>query len=155
MNEARLKRWMPFEPRQLFPIISRVEDYREFVPLCSHSRVWDRTVGADAIERFRAELTIVYSKLAIRETFTSSVTSDSAKLIVAANSHDYPFKHLNCSWVLRSARGGTEIEMTLDYAMASRGLQLLLSVLFDYAMRKIMTAFEQRAHHMLAPVPLS
>jgi hypothetical protein len=33
--------------------------------------------------------------------------------------------------------------------MASRMLQLLLSGMFDYALRKIMTAFEERAKALL------
>jgi ribosome-associated toxin RatA of RatAB toxin-antitoxin module len=42
--------------------------------------------------------------------------------------------------------------MALDYAMASRTLQLLLTGLFDYTMRKVMAAFEQRARNVLGPV---
>ncbi|HEY7750137.1 MAG TPA: type II toxin-antitoxin system RatA family toxin [Aestuariivirgaceae bacterium] len=152
MTVARLNRWFPFEPQQLFPIVSRVEDYCEFLPLCSRSRVWDRMIGADAVERFQAELTIVYPKLALRETFISSVTADYYSLTVAATSRDRPFQHLECTWVLHPARGGTNIEMALDYAMASRTLQLLLTGLFDYTMRKVMAAFEQRARNVLGPV---
>jgi ribosome-associated toxin RatA of RatAB toxin-antitoxin module len=42
--------------------------------------------------------------------------------------------------------------MFLNYAMASRTLQLLLSGLFDYAMRKVMAAFEARARRLI-PLP--
>lgn len=145
MTHARLARWMPFEPQQLFSIVARVEDYRLFVPLCEESRVWDRTIGADLAERFKAELTIVYPKLAIRERFTSVVVADPYRLTVRATSHERPFKHLESNWTLHPARGGTQIEMLLSYAMSSRALQLLLSGLFDHAMRKIMAAFEARA----------
>jgi coenzyme Q-binding protein COQ10 len=150
MTHARLARWMPFEPQQLFPIIARVEDYSQFLPLCTRSRVWNRLVGADEVERFQAQLTIEYPKLAIHETFTSSVTVDPYKLKVIASSRDRPLKHLDCSWILHPARGGTDIEMVLNYAMASRTLQLLLLGLFDYAMRKIMAAFEERARRILS-----
>jgi coenzyme Q-binding protein COQ10 len=153
MSHARLARWMPFEPQQLFPIIARVEDYSEFLPLCSESRVWDRTIGTDQIERFQAELTIVYPKLAIREKFTSSVSADPYKLTVCALSRERPVKHLDCSWKLHPAKQGTEIEMVLDYAMASRALQVLLLGAFDYAMRKILAAFEQRARRILSNSP--
>lgn len=145
MKRARLARWMPFSPQQLFPIIARVEDYDQFLPLCSQSRVWDRTVGTDGVERFQAELTILYPKLGIREQFTSSVLADPHRLVVAASSRQPPVKNLECAWELKSARGGTEIEMMVEYQMANRTLQFLLHGLFDYAMRKIMAAFEDRA----------
>jgi coenzyme Q-binding protein COQ10 len=149
MKRARLARWMPFSPQQLFPIIACVEDYDQFLPLCSLSRVWDRIAGADGIERFQAELTILYPKLAIREKFTSSVLADPNRLVVAASSRQPPVKFLECAWELKSARGGTEIEMVVEYEMASRTLQFLLHGLFDYALRKIMTAFEDRARRQL------
>jgi coenzyme Q-binding protein COQ10 len=149
MTHTRLARWMPFEPQQLFPIIARVEDYRLFVPLCEESRVWNRTIGADLAERFQAELIIVYPKLAIRERFTSNVVADPYNLTVRATSHERPFKQLESNWILHPARGGTEIEMLLNYAMASKTLQLLLSGLFDHAMRKVMTAFESRARGLI------
>lgn len=149
MSHARVARWMPFEPRQLYPIVAKVEDYSQFLPLCTRSRVWNRSVGASGIEQFQAELTVEYPKLAINETFTSSVIADPVRLAVTASSRDRPVKHLDCSWILHPLRGGTDIEMILDYAMASRTLQLILLGLFDYAMRKIMTAFEERARTLL------
>ena len=155
MSHAYLARWMPFESQQLFPVIARVEDYSQFLPLCKYSRVWSRTIGPDEIERFQAELTIVYPKLAIYETFTSSVVADPYKLTVTASSRDRPVKHLDCSWILHPAKGGTNIEMILDYAMASRTLQFLLLGLFDHVMRKIMAAFEERARSILSPGVMS
>ena len=149
MTHARLARWMPFEPQQLFPIVARVEDYRLFVPLCEESRVWGRTIGSDLTERFQAELTIVYPKLAIRERFTSAVLADTYRLTVRATSHERPFNQLESIWVLHPSRSGTEIEMLLNYAMASRTLQLLLAGLFDHALRKVMAAFEVRARGLI------
>ncbi|HEY7764009.1 MAG TPA: SRPBCC family protein, partial [Aestuariivirgaceae bacterium] len=125
-------------------------DYAEFLPLCVGSRVLNRTFGADKAERFEAELTIAYPKLSIREVFISSVVADQRKLTVAASSRRPPVKHLDCVWSLHAARGGTEIEMSLDYAMVSRTLEFLLHGLFDYAMRRIMAAFEDRARNLLA-----
>jgi coenzyme Q-binding protein COQ10 len=98
---------------------------------------------------------IVYPKLAIRERFTSSVLADPYRLMVRATSHERPFKQLESNWTLHPARGGTDIEMLLNYAMASRTLQLLLSGLFDYAMRKVMSAFEARAQSLLTSPHLS
>jgi coenzyme Q-binding protein COQ10 len=155
MTHTRLARWMPFEPQQLFPIVARVEDYRLFVPLCEESRVWNRIIGPDLAERFQAELVIVYPQLAIREKFISNVVADPYRLTVRATSRERPFRQLESNWVLHPARGGTDIEMLLNYAMASRTLQLLLSGLFDHAMRKVMSSFEARARSLIAPPQVS
>lgn len=149
MKRARLARWVPFSPRQLFPIIAGVENYDQFLPLCSRSRVWDRTTGSDGVERFQAELTVDYPKLGIHELFTSSVLADPLRLTVTAISHEPPVRRLECMWSLRPSRSGTEIEMMLEYEMASRTLQFILHSLFDYAMRKVMAAFEDRARRQL------
>jgi coenzyme Q-binding protein COQ10 len=145
---------MPFEPLQIFPIIARVEDYSEFLPLCIESRVWNRMAGSDETEKFQAALTINYPKLAILETLTSSVVADPYKLTIRALSQDRPVRHLDCTWKLHPTRGGTDIEMILDYAMTSRSLQLLVLGLFDYAMRKVMIAFEERARRVLSTTHL-
>jgi coenzyme Q-binding protein COQ10 len=153
MKRARLARWVAFSPQQLFPIIARVEDYDQFLPLCSRSRVWDRNLGSDGIERFQAELAIDYPKLGIHELLTSSVLADSRRLTVTASSRQPPVKHLECLWSLRASRGGTEIDMVLECELASRTLQLLLHGLFDFALRKVMAAFEGRARHQLQAQP--
>jgi coenzyme Q-binding protein COQ10 len=149
MKRARLARWVPFSPKQLFHVIARVEDYDQFLPLCSQSRVWDRHTGSDGTERFEAELTIHYPRLGIHELFTSSVLADYHRLRVTASSRRPPVRHLECVWALEPSRGGTEIEMVLEYELVSRTLQFLLHGLFDYAMRKVMTAFEDRARRQL------
>jgi coenzyme Q-binding protein COQ10 len=149
MKRARLARWVPFSPQQVFPIVAGVESYDQFLPLCIRSRVWDRNKGFDGVERFQAELTIDYPKLNIREQFTSSVIADPHRLTVRASSRQPPVRHLECIWALRPSRGGTEIEMVLEYELASRTLQFILHGLFDYAMRKVMAAFEDRARRQL------
>jgi coenzyme Q-binding protein COQ10 len=149
MKQAQLARWVPFSPQQVFPIVAEVEHYDQFLPLCTRSRVWDRTIDPDGVERFQAEITVDYPKLNIHELFTSGVRVDPHRLTVMASSREPPVRHLECLWALRPSRGGTEIEMVLEYEMASRTLQFILHGLFDYAMRKVMTAFENRARRQL------
>jgi coenzyme Q-binding protein COQ10 len=149
MKRERLVRWVPFSPQQVFTIVAGVENYEQFLPLCTRSRVWDRAKGPNGVERFEAELAIDYPKLNIHEEFTSIVHTDPHRLTVKASSRQPPVRHLECTWALRSSRGGTEIEMMMEYEMASRTLQFLLHGLFDYAMRKVMAAFEDRARRQL------
>ena len=149
MKRERLVRWVPFLPEQVFPIVAGVEKYEQFLPLCTRSRMWDRATGSDGVEQFEAELTIDYPKLNIHEQFTSTVFTDPHRLTVKASSRQPPVRHLECIWALKASRSGTEIEMVLEYEMNSRTLQFLLHGLFDYAMRKVMAAFEDRALRQL------
>lgn len=141
---------MPFPPSDLFAVVSKVEDYRYFLPLCEESRVWDSAVDEAGVTRFKAELAIAYSKLAIYERFACDVAADPASLTVTAASFRGPLKHLNNRWTLQPVSGGTDVEFYLDYAMSSRMLQFILSGMFDYAMRKIMNAFEERTRSLAA-----
>src|SRR5262245_57840285 len=126
MKRTRLAGWVPFSPQQVFPIVAGVQNYDQFLPLCTRSRVWDRATGSNGVERFEAELAIDYPKLNIHEQFTSTVLTDPHRLTVTASSRKPPVRHLECAWALKASRGGTEIEMVLEYEMASRTLQFLL-----------------------------
>lgn len=141
---------MPFPPADLFAIVAKVEDYRHFLPLCEESRVWDQSVDEVGVSRFKAELAIGYSKLAIYERFACDVAADPATLSVTAASFRGPLVHLDNRWTLQPVSGGTDVEFYLDYVMSSRMLQFILSGMFDYAMRKIMNAFEERARVLAA-----
>ena len=57
-----------------------------------------------------------------------------------------PVKHIDNRWLFSEARGGCDIDFHLDYQMSSRLLQMAMGSVFDIAVRKIMTAFEERAH---------
>lgn len=149
MTIVTVARRMPFRPAGLFAIVADVEAYKEFLPLCDHSRVWNRNVADDGVERFSAEISITYDKLAISERLRCDVVADPRAMTVTATSRTSPVKRLENRWTFEPVPEGTDVIFRLDYVMASRMLQLLLSGMFDYAMRKIMTAFEQRAKALL------
>ncbi|MDP9137265.1 MAG: type II toxin-antitoxin system RatA family toxin [Pseudomonadota bacterium] len=152
MTLVTVARRMPFRPADLYAIIVNVEAYQEFLPLCGHSRVWNRSVDGAGVERFCAELSITYDRLAISERLRCDVVADPRALTVTAASRDGPVRRLDNRWALEAVPEGTDVIFRLDYVMASRMLQFLLSGLFDYAMRKIMTAFEERARTLLTAV---
>jgi coenzyme Q-binding protein COQ10 len=152
MTVVTVARRMRFRPRDLYAIVVDVAAYKDFLPLCDSSRVWNRSVSAEGVERFSAELSITYDKLPISERLTCEVVADPHALTIAASSTKPPVRRLENLWTLKTIPGGTDVIFRLDYLMASRMLQLLLTGMFDYAMRKVMTAFEQRAAKLLSPV---
>jgi len=144
MRTHRFTRWLPYPPEHLFRVVSDVQEYGRFVPLCTGAQVWDvREEGP--VKRFRARLEIAYPKLGLREHFTSNVMADAEKLLVVATSREGGVRELENRWLFRPRRGGTDVIFALKFQMASRMLELAMDAAFDYAAKKILDAFERRA----------
>jgi coenzyme Q-binding protein COQ10 len=149
MPQFSLTRRLPFRAADLYAIAADVPSYPQFVPLCTAARAWDETKDADGRLHFRAAIDIVYPKLRLAETLTSEVTVDAAALAVRAVSTTGPAKFVDNRWLFHElARGGTDVDFYLAYELRSRSLQFLVTGMFDYAARKIINAFEKRAHDL-------
>ena len=146
MTQFAVTRRMAHAPEALFAIAADVQHYSRFVPLCTHSSESARVADEQGRERFRGTLRLAYPKLSLAETLQSDVTVDPQRLMVRATADEGPVKHLDSRWAFRpDGRGGTEVEFSVDFTMSSRILHGVVTGLFDYAMRKIMSAFEARA----------
>ena len=139
-------RRIAFAPQHLLAIVADVASYPEFLPLCTGARVWDEKDLDNGKRSFRASLDIEYPKLRLKETFVSDVIVDPQHLTIRATSNEGPVKHIDNRWLFSAARGGCDIDFHLDYQMSSRLLHLAMGSVFDVAVRKIMAAFEERAH---------
>ena len=128
----------------MFALVADVERYPEFVPLCHALKVLRRTESGEGVEILTASMTVAYRL--IRETFTSRVTLDRARLAVLVEYLDGPFSHLDNRWNFRAlADGGCEVEFFISYEFRSRTLGMLMGAVFDAAFRKFAEAFERRA----------
>jgi coenzyme Q-binding protein COQ10 len=82
---------------------------------------------------------------AFKERFTSRVVKDRPHRICV----DYvegPLKYLHNEWVFeRAADGGTNVHFSVDFAFKSRLFETLAGAMFDRALRRMTSAFEQRA----------
>jgi coenzyme Q-binding protein COQ10 len=139
-----------FAPELLFAIVADVAAYPEFVPLCTGAKMWDERELEDGKRGFRASLDIEYPKLRLKETFVSDVVVDEKRLTIRATSNEGPVKHIDNRWLFTSARGGCDIDFHLDYQMSSRLLHVAMGSVFGVAVRKIITAFEERARAVSA-----
>lgn len=139
-------RRIAFAPEHLLAIVADVASYPVFLPLCTAARVWDEKDLGNDRRSFRASLDIEYPKLRLKETFVSDVVVDAKRLTIRATSNEGPVKHIDNRWLFSVARGGCDIDFHLDYQMSSRLLQMAMGSVFDIAVRKVMTAFEERAH---------
>jgi coenzyme Q-binding protein COQ10 len=132
-------RHLPYTPEQLFDLVADVRRYPEFLPWVVAVRI-----RSDSATDMVADLAVGFR--AIKETFTSKVIKRRPHEIEI----DYiegPLKHLHNSWKFRSdGAGGTHIDFCVDFAFRSRMFEMLAGQMFDRALRKMIGAFDERAH---------
>ena len=127
----------------MFALVADVDSYPQFVPLCESLHVIsrDRSGANDIVV---ANMTVAYKFF--RETFTSRIEMKRDNLEIVTEHVDGPFSELLNRWRFHPAGdGGTDVEFYIAYAFKSRALRLLMGSVFDRAVRKFTTAFEQRA----------
>lgn len=153
MPKFNVKRRMPYSAKQLYDIAADVASYKEFIPLLRKVVISNHATSGEGVETFDAEMTVMYKKLGIEETTLSHVTANPKDLTVAARADRGAVKSLDTLWrVHRIDDKSCDVEFKVDYTLRSRSLQFLLSGMFDMMVRRVMTAFEDRAKKLYGPV---
>ena len=123
----------------MFDLVADVKRYPEFLPWVAATRIRsdsETTMVADLVVGFKA----------IKESFTSRVNKQRPTDIKL----DYvegPLKYLHNNWHFTpDGKGGTEIDFCVDFAFRSRIFESLAGQMFDRALRRMIGAFEDRAH---------
>jgi coenzyme Q-binding protein COQ10 len=132
------ERFLPYPPEKLFALVADIERYPEFLPWCVGARILrreDNVLYADLMIGFKM----------IRETFTSRVTLSAPDRIDVAYQKG-PFRHLTNHWIFRREGEGCVIDFFIDFEFHSRLLQKMIGPLFNEAVRRMVSAFEGRAH---------
>jgi coenzyme Q-binding protein COQ10 len=156
MPKFNVSRSVPYSAEQVFAIASDVAHYRYFLPLVKRSVVRNVTELSDGRRTFDGELTVAYKKLSIEEVMVSRVTVDPANLTVTAESSQGPVKRLVAEWkIVATSENRCDINFSVDYELKSRTLQFVLSGMFDMAVRRVMTAFEERARELYGAPAIS
>ena len=149
MTKYSVSRKLPYSVEQVFSIASRVSEYREFLPLVKRSVVTNVMEQPDGKISFMSDIHFSYKKLGINDVLRSRVIVDPEASTVTATSNEGPVQSLLSEWrIVPGSNGGSEIHFTVDYTLKSRSMQFLLSGMFDLAVRRILTAFEQRAQKL-------
>jgi coenzyme Q-binding protein COQ10 len=134
-------RTLPYTPEQMFDLVADVKRYQEFLPWVAATRV-----RSDSETLMIADLVVGFRSL--KETFTSRVTKQRPGSLTV----DYiegPLKYLHNSWSFGpDGRGGCKIDFCVDFAFRSRIFETLAGQMFDRALRRMIAAFEERAHHL-------
>ena len=133
------QRNLPYPPEQLFELVADVERYPEFLPWVGAVRI-----RSDSETLMIADLVVGFK--AIKETFTSRVTKQRPRRITVQYVEG-PLKYLENDWGFEpDGRGGTNLSFCVDFAFKSRLFETLAGQMFDRALRRMIVAFEQRAH---------
>ncbi|HEY7811062.1 MAG TPA: type II toxin-antitoxin system RatA family toxin [Allosphingosinicella sp.] len=137
-------RHMPYSPEQMFDLVADVKRYQEFLPWVAATRV-----RSDSDTLMVADLVVGFKSL--KETFASRVTKN-RPLSVEVEYIEGPLKYLNNNWHFAAdGKGGTKIDFCVDFAFRSRIFETLAGQMFDRALRRMIGAFEERAHQLYGP----
>ena len=132
---------LPYTPEQMFDLVADVKRYHEFLPWVAATRI-----RSDSETLMIADLVVGFKSL--KETFASRVKKHRPTDIDV----DYiegPLKYLHNSWKFGpDGKGGTEIDFCVDFAFKSRIFEALAGQMFDRALRRMIGAFETRAHEL-------
>jgi coenzyme Q-binding protein COQ10 len=144
MPQFSTKRRIRHTAAEMFELVSDVERYPQFVPLCRTLRVRKRIPEPERIEILIADMTVAY-KL-VRESFVSRVTLDRPNLRILVEYLEGPFSHLENRWAFHPIDDRScQVDFFISYEFRSRMLGLLMGSMFDVAFRRMAAAFERRA----------
>ena len=133
------KKLLPYTREQLFDLVADIERYPEFLPWCVGARVRERN-GNEIL----SDLLIGYKM--VRERFTSRVVLHRPDRIDVSYSEG-PFKYLTNHWLFEpQPGGGCLIDFYVDFEFRSKMLQKLMGMFFHEGVRRMVSAFETRAH---------
>ena len=156
MPKFSVTRRVPYSVDQVFAIAGDVARYREFLPLVRKSLVRNLEKLPDGRETYDADLVIAYRKLGISETLSAKVVIDRVTNVVTSKATQGPVQHLDSEWrIVPVGPNSCDIHFNVDYALKSRSLQFILSGMVDMVVRRIMTAFEERAKQLYGAAAVS
>ncbi|HYC04812.1 MAG TPA: type II toxin-antitoxin system RatA family toxin [Azospirillaceae bacterium] len=135
------KRVLPYTPEQLFRLVAEVERYPEFLPWAVAARIRRREGNV-----FWADLVIGFKM--VRERFTSKVTLSEPNRRIDVEYTEGPFHYLNNHWIFEPHPEGTLIDFYVDFEFRNVILQKIIGALFGEAVRRMVAAFEGRAHQL-------
>ena len=141
MPGIRETRTVPYSVEQMFDLVADVGRYGEFLPWVVATRV-----RSDSETEMTADMIVGFK--ALREKFTSRVEKERPRRITV-HYVDGPMRDLDNRWLFEpTADGGCSIDFCVDFAFKNAVFEALAGQYFDRAFRKLVAAFEARAHDL-------
>jgi coenzyme Q-binding protein COQ10 len=137
-------RHLPYTAEQMYALVADVATYPQFLPWVTAIRI-----RSDSDTEMLADMIVGFKGL--RETFTSRVTKAQPGH-VHVDYVDGPLKYLTNDWRFRDdGEGGVLVDFVVDFAFRNQLFEMLAGQVFDRALRKMITAFEERAAVLYSP----
>ena len=135
------QRILPHSAAQMFDLVADVKSYPEFLPWVSAIRIRkndEQEMLADMVVGFKS----------LRETFSSRVVK-TPKSSIVVDYLDGPMKHLHNAWQFADLpEGGSSVDFTVDFSFRNRVFEARAGQFFDSALRKMTSAFIERADNL-------
>ena len=128
-------------PSNLFKLVSDVKKYPEFLPWCLGARVKNNKKDS-----FDADLIIGFK--IYKEIYSSQIFLDKINKKITVNYKSGPFEYLQNHWIFTENKKGCEVEFMVDFKFKSVFLQTLMETLFAEAVKRMVSAFENRANQL-------
>lgn len=123
---------------EMYEVVSDVENYKQFVPFCKRSDVSKRTK-----DYLRGELEIGFPPIV--ESYTSHVTLDQPRLVMAECKDGKLFDHLTTTWKfgpgLKNKKRTCVIDFHVDFQFKSVLHSQLAHMFFNELVRQMESAF--------------
>ena len=138
---------LKFFPEQMFDLVADVNSYPKFLPWCSAARIHSRNMICKN-EVLEADLVISFK--VFREKFASKVTLIRSENQILTEYIDGPFKRMHSTWDFKALECGSEVSFYVDFEMKNAVLQKIVGVVFNEAMQRVLSAFENQAKALYA-----
>jgi ribosome-associated toxin RatA of RatAB toxin-antitoxin module len=149
MKHLRRSVLLWYSAREMYDLVTAVEDYPRFLPWCDRAEVLER--HHDGVT---ARLALAYA--GVRHAFTTR-NAHLADEAVTMRLVDGPFSLLEGAWAFRpiaaapADREACRVELDLRYAFSSAALEALLSPVFDKVAETLVDSFVSRAETVYGP----
>lgn len=138
------KKLVGFTCEQMYNVVSDVDNYKNFVPFCKKSHVYDRRPGF-----LKGDLVIGFPP--INERYTSNVTMERPNVVKAECFDGVLFNYLLTIWKfnpgLKDIDQSCVIDFYIDFEFKSNLHRKLSNLFFDQIVRQMEQAFFQEARN--------
>ena len=149
MKQVKKSVLLWYSAREIYELVTGIEDYPRFLPWCDKAEVLER--HDDGVT---ARLGLAYA--GVRHAFTTrnAHVRDSAVLVRLV---DGPFSTLEGAWAFRALgdpaqdRPACKVELDLRYGFSSTALERVVSPVFDRVANTLVDSFVKRAEQVYGP----
>jgi len=142
MSTATIKKIISCKKNQIIEMVLDIEQYPQFVPWCLEGKINYKNNSENFIE-INADLKV--GKRFINETYSSLVLYSKKKDLITVTNIDGPLKYLKNEWKFKEINNKTQLDFSIDFELQNSFLNIIMKNYFNFGLKKITDAFEQRA----------